>query len=370
MRYLLAVLALTSLALLREFLPSLPSSSHGTPRTLHPTLVAPRPFYAPDGRALYTSCTADELLASLKTAQIRPDGASRFPNFTTPEDVTLRPLEWSFGFGGIEGGKVCELPKVFSPQEACELLSAFGGVYSTGDSFSRHFHSALLMLLRGRIDGAIRDYRETDDCRGDRLFDDGKLCRQRIVTDTDADEPVCGGAASLMFLQTYRPDAASFSTFHAWRSRLPRRLQLYSPLYLTGLGSHFDFDTSPLVPTYFDELFSSLSHSFPAAFNLFLGPHKPGANQPKIFVNRQGPDKVRAFKDLVPLLLREREEEREWYRGGVRYVDMYEMSDGATSFDGVHYSRQINLEKVQIVLNLLDILWGQVVAAGGMVVLE
>ncbi|GAA6015766.1 hypothetical protein JCM10207_008789 [Rhodosporidiobolus poonsookiae] len=66
------------------------------PFTLPPTLVGPRPRFAPSGRSQYTSCSVDELLSALTTAKIRPDGASMFPNFTQPESVDLRPLEWSF----------------------------------------------------------------------------------------------------------------------------------------------------------------------------------------------------------------------------------------------------------------------------------
>ncbi len=42
------------------------------------------------------------------------------------------------------------------------------------------------------------------------------------------------------------------------------------------------------------------------------------------------------------------------------------MTDGAVSYDGSHYSYQVNMEKAQTVLNLLDVLWGEIVAAGGL----
>ncbi|GAA5972117.1 hypothetical protein JCM11641_002504 [Rhodosporidiobolus odoratus] len=367
-RYLLVGLVVALLTLYRVWFSSSSSSALSTPRPLHPTLVGPRTNTASDGKALYTSCTADELLASLKTAQIREDGASRFPNFTQPHEVALEPIQWSFELGELDNGKQCESMHVFSSEQACELLGSFGGVFATGDSFARHFHSAMLMLLRGRVDGAVRDFATTDDCRGELMFDDGKLCRQRVIQDTNVDTPVCGNVAQLGFVQTYRPDHLSFSNFREFRSRLPHRTQLYSPIYLTALGSHLDYNTSALVPDYFDSIFSTLSHVYPTPLNLFLGPHKPGSNQPKMFWHRQGPKKVKAFKNEVPMLLGERSWEREMYRGGARYIDYYEMSDGAVSYDGVHYSYQVNQEKVQIFLNLLDIAWGEIVAAGGMVV--
>lgn len=55
------------------------------------------------------------------------------------------------------------------------------------------------MILRGRIDGAVTDFETTDDCRGEHMFDDGKLCRKRVAFDTHAGYPVCGGATQLYY---------------------------------------------------------------------------------------------------------------------------------------------------------------------------
>ncbi|GAA6028646.1 hypothetical protein JCM8097_007327 [Rhodosporidiobolus ruineniae] len=377
-RQLLGFAVLLSLALLvlaRTFRPTSSSSSSsispGTPHRIHPTLVGPRPRVAPGGTSRYTSCSATDFLASLKTAKIRPNGLSRTPNFEDkPTSVQLPPFEWSFELGELEGGKRCELPEAFSSEEACELLGSFGGLFITGDSFARHLHSAFLMLLRNRNDGAVVDYLITDDCRQDQLFNDGKECRNRIYADTHAQRPVCNDLAQLRFIQTYKPDHVSFKTFEEWHATIPPRNQMYSPVYITGLGGHMNYNTSTLAgPTsdYFDTLFSTLSHHFPTPLNLFEGIHAVPDNIPKMFRERQGRPKVNAYREQVPLLLAERSEEREAYRGAARYVDFFEMSAGAKSFDGVHYSYQVNMEKAQIFLTLLDILWGEIVAAGGMV---
>ncbi|GAA5867937.1 hypothetical protein JCM8547_003419 [Rhodosporidiobolus lusitaniae] len=370
LRYFLVLLSLTLLLLARTFSSSSPSSSHATPHTIHPTLVGPRPVSAPSGKALYSSCTADELLGSLAKAVVRPDGASRFPNFTKPESVALPEFEWSFDLAEVEeSGKQCAPMKVYSTEEACELVSAFSGIYTTGDSFARHVHSAFLMLLHGRLDGAVTDYLETDDCRGDQLFDDGKGCRERIFADTNTQERVCGGLANLGFVQTYQPNPISFSVFNEWHARLPSRSHLYSPVYITGLGGHFDYTPSTLLSSsYLDTLFSTLSRHFPTPLNLFMGPHAPGENQQPQYNARQGPQRVKAFAEQVPGLLRERSTEKEMGRGGARYVDFFASTEGAKSYDGVHYSYQVNMEKAQVFLNLLDIAWGQIAERGGMVV--
>ncbi|GAA6015772.1 hypothetical protein JCM10207_008790 [Rhodosporidiobolus poonsookiae] len=329
------------------------------PATLHPTLVGPRPRFAPSGKPLYTSCTTDELLSAVAQATVRPDGASRFPNFTKPEDVALPSFEWSFDLGELDEGRACEMPRAYSPEEACELLSAFGGMFLTGDSYVRHLYSALLMLLRDRTDGAVVDYETTDDCRADQLFDDGKHCRLRINDDT-LKMPVCGGKTALRFFQT-----TSFSTFTEWSATLPRESNLHSIVYVTGLGIHGDY--APLQPEYLDGLFDVLSHKFPVPLNIYASPHSPPANQPEKYFEKQGPHKVKAFREDLLVDLNNRSVDSDFHRGGTRLVDYAAMTDGAVSYDGLHYSYQVNMEKAQILLNLLDIAWGDIVAAGGMV---
>jgi hypothetical protein len=202
--------------------PSLSRRPLASPLRLHPTLVAPRAD-APDGKALYQACTVDEVVASLKTAVIREDGLSRFPNFTKQESARMPEFEWSFEFGRLESGKTCQKLRYYGPDEACKLLSAFGGcvflpfllsvlpahsqftllsVFTTGDSYSRHIMTSLLILLRGRTDGAVIDYHQDDNCRQDMMFEDGGACRYKIWVDTHEQKEVCGGQASLGFIQT------------------------------------------------------------------------------------------------------------------------------------------------------------------------
>ncbi|GAA6015763.1 hypothetical protein JCM10207_008788 [Rhodosporidiobolus poonsookiae] len=223
------------------------------------------------------------------------------------------------------------------------------------------------MLLRNRIDGAVLDYETTDDCRGDMLFDDGKRCRTRIRTDT-LKQPVCGGNTAVHFYQTYRPDRSSFQAFTHWLAAVLRDNKLHSPIYVTGLGIHEDF--VPLPASYLDSIFSTLSSRFPTPLNLFAGPHAPPHNQKTAYRERQGPARVKAFYERLTADAKQRSVEGEFFRGGARVVDYYAATDGAVSYDGGHFSYQVNMEKAQILLNLLDIAWGEIVAAGGMAVTE
>jgi len=48
-------------------------------------------------------------------------------------------------------------------------------------------------------------------------------------------------------------------------------------------------------------------------------------------------------------------------------MDWYNSTDGASSFDGTHYSYQVAMERAQVFLNYLDATWGEVVELGGLV---
>lgn len=123
--YFLILLGISLLTAYQSYRPS--TSSLATPHVLPPTFVAPRRRFAPDGKSLYTDCSVDEVLEALRTAVVREDGASRFPNFTKPTSVALPSFEWSFDFGALESGKTCKPLRYYDPQEACEAMSAFGG---------------------------------------------------------------------------------------------------------------------------------------------------------------------------------------------------------------------------------------------------
>ncbi|GAA6057221.1 hypothetical protein JCM3770_003268 [Rhodotorula araucariae] len=393
LRYFLILLVISLATLLRVFSSSSTAFSHpvvpfmpsydpafGTPHTYHPTLVGPRPRFAANGSSTSTSCSTDELLAAIKGVKVRPDGACTHLNFSKVTVVELSPIEWSFdlpkatvpdgGEGVEQERRACEVPRVYSADEACELLGAFGGLYLTGDSFGRHIYSALLMILRGRIDGAVTDFDTTDNCRGEHMFDDGKLCRKRVVLDTHAGHEVCGGDAQTYYRAIGVPDITTYNVYQAWHSRQPKRAQLYSPIFVTAIGPHFDYEFSHLEHKWWPTAADRLSRQYPVPLNLFAGPHKPGDNFRAEFFEQQGPHKVRAFKEQVEIAMRAHSPTSEAELGGWRYIDYYAMSEGAVSYDGAHYSMQVNLEKAHLLLNVLDTLWGEIVESGGMAVLK
>ena len=123
LRYFLILLAISLATLfslstssypLSHFSSTARGASRGAPAPYHPTLVGPRSRFAAHGLSTSTS----------------------HPDFSQPKEVELRPIEWSFDLGDErgwveeaagEGASSCETPKVYSADEACELLGAFGG---------------------------------------------------------------------------------------------------------------------------------------------------------------------------------------------------------------------------------------------------
>ncbi|GAA5840203.1 hypothetical protein JCM11251_005945 [Rhodosporidiobolus azoricus] len=370
----------SSTSTITSALPSLSSYQPFThlassPLALHPTLVGPRPLTATNGKPLCTECSADELLLAVKEAKVRGDGASRFPNATKQESVALEPLFWSFDMAEVpderRGGiKSCGTPHVYSAEEACELLGAYGGLLFAGDSFAHHVEHALLIILRDRNDGGVIDFETTDDCRGEQGFAEAKTCKMRVPTDT-SQAPVCGDRVHMHFVRAIRPDPGVadgiLREFSSWRSTLPRAAQMLSPVFIPSISVHFNYDYQPFIENFIPPTLDYLSRLFPAPLHIFGGPHKPADNQLPDYREIQGPHEVRAFKEKVEAAYLSQSEEKRAERGGARYFDTYGMTDGAASFDGAHMGFIPNLEKAHILLNLLDLWWSDIVQAGGLV---
>lgn len=133
-----------------------------------------------------------------------------------------------------------------------------------------------------------------------------------------------------------------------------------------GQGLHFAYNLTDVRSMWFPTLFHIHAHSFPRPVSFVTGSHHPGANQPEKYVDTQGPAVVEQYNhDLKELL--EELSPGEAGTGGTSFVPFWGMSNGAYSFDGVHYSYQVNMEKVQLLLNLLDITWGEIARRKGLV---
>ncbi|GAA5879961.1 hypothetical protein JCM8547_008601 [Rhodosporidiobolus lusitaniae] len=372
LQYFLVLLGVSLLTFFRSgsfsLLPGSSSSSSSltTPTVLPPYLVGPRPLTAPSGQPLYTSCSSAAFLRALSGAKIREDGRSRTIDQSVVTNVDVPPLEFSFDFPWKEeeGGEGCELPRVWTKEEACELMSAFGGLYVLGDSYSRHILTALLIILHGRLDGAVNNFDTTDDCRGEHMFMDNKSCRTRVGHDTTLEPapPVCGGKVEFKRMERWQV-AGAFTNdtddLVLFRGRLPASSQQKSTVYLQSYGIHFNYHFPSVIPWLNAYKTYSDSKAIPRPISLTVGPHHPPANQYPQYIPSQGPIPTGNFNDAM----------RHWAdeHGSFTYVDILSATNGSASPDGTHLAYQANMEKAMITLTLLDMQWAEIVKNGGMV---
>ncbi|KAM0753746.1 hypothetical protein T439DRAFT_353522 [Meredithblackwellia eburnea MCA 4105] len=301
-----------------------------------------------------SGCSSNQFLEAIRLARIRPDGLSRDPlksNGTFAQDVAL-----PFDLVG------CPTPHVFTKDEACDLLSSFGGLYMRGDSFVRHVHHALMMILRDRTDGGLKESGHLSKCRGDGMFVDRSFdCVKNLLWDSQTtEEPVCGGQVHAYIQAAQGPDGHNIIPTYRWIVDLPISKRIYSPIIYQSGGIHHG---------YIEPVLGFGKRNFPGTVNLWAGLHAPGVNIPKMFAETQGREIVKAYNEKIEALLA-LQTTGFLEEGAMKVLPFYNVTEDAFSYDGVHYAFQVNMEKAQLLLNLLDIVWGDIAQDGGLVELK
>ncbi|GAA5981480.1 hypothetical protein JCM11641_004777 [Rhodosporidiobolus odoratus] len=330
-------------------------------------VVGPR-FLKPQYYRTPGSCNSTELLRALSLARIRPDGASRHVEYSIPvsDFHTLSSFKPSFDLSP----QGCAEPHLYTPEEACDLLQAFGGMMLRGDSFVRHVVNALFILLTGRESGAVE--KEGERCRGNAMFDDRKAhCREMSVTNSQAmASSVCGGEAFIFFeLNSWgaQPPHLLLSTYDLWRSSLPAHKQILSHAFISGFGLHHHLNSLTAIQGFIKPFLSRSAQIFPKPVGIWMGIHAPAEGKPERWRVEQGEENVKRYNREVGEALEAQSPGEFGEEGvGMKQVEWYNVTEGAESYDGSHYSYQVNMEKALILLNLLDTIWGEAVEAGGL----
>ncbi|GAA5867346.1 hypothetical protein JCM8547_003315 [Rhodosporidiobolus lusitaniae] len=313
------------------------------------------------------ACNSSELLRAVSRARIRPDGASRHVDYSVPPDAhSLSSFQFSYSLPAVG----CREPHLYTPEEACDLLGAYGGVMFRGDSFVRHVVNALFILLSGREDGAVGE--EGERCRGNAMFDDRKAhCREKsIVNSFSMPNPVCNGQVPIFFdLQAWgaQPSHLLLTSYTSWRSLLPPSLSTRSHIFIAGHGLHHHLNSLTGILGFIRPFLHLSSQIFPRPVGVWMGIHAPAPGKPERWREEQGERETKRYnKEVGGLLDALSPGEFVEEDGRMKWVDWYGVTDGAESYDGSHYSYQVNMEKVLILLNLLDTIWGEAVEAGGL----
>ncbi|KAM0755398.1 hypothetical protein T439DRAFT_320089 [Meredithblackwellia eburnea MCA 4105] len=342
--------------------PFAPSSSIPSSTGSHRTLVGERRF---PPQYYGRGCDSRQLLQAIKGTRVKPGGLAH--EMPANRSFALQDFDFSF-----EWPKSCPRPHVFNPDEACDLVSAFGGIVLQGDSLTRHLTNALFILLRNRADGAIHHPASHGICRGDSMFQDGtgKTCRFWALADSHLPSlpaPVCGGSARVIYFDGTCPvDPGGFvPRYEEWRSRTPPEKRALSPVLVNSFGLHCHLLPNISISGAIKPLFIHSHTAYPRPLSLWGEVHAPASNKPQKFAKKQGPEAVTKYNNIMTERIRALHP-GSVLEGAVGILSWYGLTDGAKSFDGTHYAFQINMEKAQLLLNVLDVLWGEAVAEGGL----
>ncbi|KAL8287455.1 hypothetical protein RQP46_003313 [Phenoliferia psychrophenolica] len=337
-----------------------------------PSPASPPPSLSTSGRTIvgkrslgphHTSCTSAEFLDAIAQTRVNPDGLAAL----APANRSFALDEFEFSFDWPKESK-CEPPHVYTSEEACDAMGAWGGVTTNGDSLSRHLVNALFILLRDRPDGAV--WREGDKCQGDRVFDDRDNCRFNMVAHTrlaSLPEPVCGGKIEFKHSEFCCPvDPEGIITrYQEWRSGASTDKSSLSTIVINSFGLHCRLLPAVSLLGALKPFQVFAASRFPRPLFLWMGIHAPGPNKPAEWVKEQGPEAVKKYNALMKDEVEKLQPASSMMEGGVGFLDWYGMTSGASSFDGTHYSFQVNMEKAMLLLNLMDVLWAEAVEEGG-----
>ncbi|BGP11405.1 hypothetical protein JCM10049v2_007310 [Rhodotorula toruloides] len=332
-----------------------------------------------------------EFVRELQLARIKDNGPSLHVNYTLPDSNELPPWP-GFSFAM----QACPDPHFFTRPEACDLLKSYGSLYIAGDSFMRHVRDALLLLLTDDLSGAIGRAEAKAACRGEHLFNDRDLknfsnttpCRTGIYVTLDRlSSSLCDGEMPRGSLSSAYSD---FPTTHflSFLSSAPDAVRGRSPVLFYAGGVHFNYNITRTKLNYVQPI-AELNRLFgPRLVPVWHGNHAPGDNIAAHYYRTQGRESVKKYNQDVEDLLRQFGSEAPATEGAFRMLHFYNATEGGESaipffllsleaasadtrfipesFDGQHYSYQVNMEKVHTFLTYLDILWQEAVEAGGL----
>ncbi|GAA5979275.1 hypothetical protein JCM11641_001979 [Rhodosporidiobolus odoratus] len=351
--------------------PFLISAFHNRFAIRSPTRVGPRQYYG-----LYhgRGCSSRELIAAVGKSRAREDGRSRH-EYSQPEGVNeLDMSNFEFSFD-VED---CPAPHVFSPEEACDLISSFGGIFNRGDSLMRQFTQGLYLVLTSSFD-QVGD--EHEACSGNKLFTNGRLCKFHSIYDS---RKLPGGtcpAAVVLYDQVWNFASVTgedmsynegadrqrllLDGYQAFLDSRPSPQRNYSPIFVEATGIHYQWRVADTLSYHVLPFLANTSSTVPRPIPFFSGYPAVPANKPPEYLGVQGPEPTKRYNEEMEKALAELGEGNSW-RGEWSMLEWYNATDGGWSYDGTHFDAQVAIERAQVFLNVLDAVWGEIVQQGGL----
>ncbi|KAL8280669.1 hypothetical protein RQP46_006992 [Phenoliferia psychrophenolica] len=317
-----------------------------------------------DSHSLYhgRGCNSTQLLADLQMARISPSGASR-RKLASSTNATLDLSRFDFSYELPN----CPDPHIFSAQETCDLLGAFGGVFLRGDSLVRHMSQSLMFLLTNSLDVVSANHQ---NCTGEDLFSHGRQCRLSSYNDLDLRGSVCAKPPYIKYEQVWRFITVAYKraaiglkypaedyplvenpagNFSSFLNTLPLSRQSLSPIVVLSAGIHFDFRLQDAMDYHISPYLSNTTSLTPRPISLWSAYSAPSPRKPAKFRAKQGAEVVKKFNGDVQKTLSV-VSPGEVAFGAMRSLEWYGATDGAYSYDGTHHSYLVNMEKAQYAL--------------------
>jgi hypothetical protein len=158
----------------------------------------------------------------------------------------------------------------------------------------------------------------------------------------------------------------------------------FSPVYFFSSGLHHVLDPAFSVLAFLRPWLALTEPLFPRPVGIWSLLHSPAEGKPEKYRESQGKKATKAYNRVVAKMVKVFSP-GEAVEGGVQTIDWFNVTEGgssrppflvaryeilivdfaAASYDGTHYAYQVSMEKVQIMLNYLDLVWGETNALNG-----
>ncbi|SCZ87245.1 BZ3500_MvSof-1268-A1-R1_C152g00797 [Microbotryum saponariae] len=248
----------------------------------------------------------------------------------------------------------CDQPRIYTREEACDIMASF----------------------RDDIGGAIFTDKEDvrEQCRGERLFRDRRpdwhttRCRSAYYKNIDLMKVCPGRKVSAKYHD--HNDGFNLNDFKKWRKNLPA--PSLSIVFLSSAGIHQMYNFNRADST--------------APILLWQGNHCPGANIAKTYSETQGPEVVKKYNAKVKAHIAK--QGMDYLEGGMNFIPWFNATQGGKTplvyynvgeLSSHPYPRpqtpqpnrttanyQVNMEKAQTFLNILDLTWRDAARRGGL----
>ncbi|XP_046341458.2 uncharacterized protein LOC124122432 [Haliotis rufescens] len=228
--------------------------------------------------------------------------------------------------------------KTYSAKEACRVLTGTV-LHFVGDSFVRHLHTAMLLLLSGNVQtGALNAGVPTDilgKCSGWYMFTE-KTCRHHL----NYNYVGCGGSVRVVMKYYYNS-----GTGRRLKEETLRELKTPRTMLVMGIATHDAHSSKRVKGGFLSPVLNAMKNmSLTWPKLLWVDQHAPGLTKTPWDLEKSR-EKAKTFNsEMEPYL-------REW---SVPILKTYNLTDGMCSFDSEHYGRGINMAKANLLLNYIE----------------